>query len=146
MNTTNRQPMPIKFRASRAHLVLCLLALTSVAAAADSVSEGVAGTSGAERQRAYLQERQVCLSGASNQSREDCLREAGAALQPGGNTGVASTPAGLQANAEQRCAALPAKDKQSCLLRMQGAGSTQGSADAGGILRELTEPAQKPAP
>lgn len=129
----------------RASLALCLLLLASVAAAA-SVSEGAAGTSGAERQRAYQQERQVCLNGASNQSREDCLREAAAALQPGGNTGVASTPADLQANAEQRCAALPAEDRQSCLLRMQGAGSTQGSADAGGILRELTEPTQKPAP
>lgn len=130
----------------RASLALCLLALASFSAAADSVPEGVAGASGAERQRAYQQERQVCLNGASNQSREDCLREAGAALQPGGNTGVASTPASLQAHAEQRCAALPADDKQSCLLRMQGEGSTQGSANAGGILRELKEPAQKPAP
>jgi hypothetical protein len=115
-------------------LALALSALACAGAHADTAAQTQ------ERQRLYQEERQVCLSGTSNQSSADCLREAAAALQPGGNTAAPSTAASLQANARQRCEALPVDDQQSCLQRMQGAGSVSGSVQAGGLLRELHEP------
>jgi hypothetical protein len=122
-------------RTTQRLLALALSALAYACAHADTAAQTQ------ERQRLYQEERQVCQSGASNQSSADCLREAAAAQQPGGNTAAPSSAASLQANARQRCEALPAGDQQSCLLRMQGAGSVSGSVEAGGLLRELHEPA-----
>lgn len=94
-----------------------------------------------ERQRVYQQDRQRCLSGQSGQAQASCLQEAGAVLQqgPGAQSPVAA--AQLSENALQRCDALPDGERQSCIARMQGQGREEGSAAAGGILRELREPA-----
>jgi hypothetical protein len=39
-----------------------------------------------------------------------------------------------------RCNALPAQDREDCAGRMQGEGFTTGSAQDGGVLRELARP------
>lgn len=95
-----------------------------------------------ERQRTYQNDRQRCLSGQSGQEQTSCLKEAGAALQQPRSAQDPSDAAQLQENALQRCTALAGADRQSCILRMQGQGRVEGSAASGGILRELTEPAQ----
>jgi hypothetical protein len=95
-----------------------------------------------ERQRVYQAERQRCLSGQTNQSQETCLREAGAVLQHPLDTQGSESAAQLQENARQRCVSLPDPERQSCVARMQGQGSVEGSAAGGGMLRELREPAQ----
>jgi hypothetical protein len=94
------------------------------------------------RQRVYQQDRQLCLSGQSSQSRETCLQEAGAARQQNMAAQSQASSEDMAANAVQRCSAFTGDAYQSCLARMQGHGSVQGSAAAGGILRELSEPAQ----
>jgi hypothetical protein len=43
----------------------------------------------------------------------------------------------LQRNALKRCEPLPDAERRDCVARMQGAGSTRGSAEGGGIYREL---------
>ena len=58
-------------------------------------------------------------------------------------------PAQLMRNALKRCEALREPDRQDCVLRMQGQGTTTGSVAGGGIYRELVtrevgEPATKP--
>jgi hypothetical protein len=95
-----------------------------------------------ERQSTYKSDRERCLSGQTGQNQASCLQEAGAVLQqrPSGQGGA--SPEQLKANALQRCDALTGDDRQSCLSRMQGQGSVQGSAASGGIIRELTEPAK----
>ena len=87
----------------------------------------------------YHDERAACLSGASNQDRATCLREAGAALQEAKRGGLAGEERDLARNRTARCAALPQADREDCTLRMEQ-GTTSGSARQGGILREVERP------
>ncbi len=88
----------------------------------------------------YEQEKDACLKGESNQSRDTCLREAGAARQQA-KLGTLTTPGPdqLQRNRESRCNVHEsAADREYCLRRMRGEGTQTGSAQSGGISRELT--------
>ena len=116
-------------------LATALWLLGSAAAQADTPQ------SMRERQRIYQQERQVCLSGQSQQDQATCLREAGAALQQNIAGQRGPSAAALEANALQRCNAFTNADAHhSCLARMRQ-GRVDGSTASGGILRELREPA-----
>jgi hypothetical protein len=87
----------------------------------------------------YEYERSLCEKGQSNQSRETCLREAGAAkqqLRSGALTKESEEL--LQRNRERRCDAHSGSDREYCLQRMRGEGTQSGSAERGGISRELT--------
>jgi hypothetical protein len=96
-------------------------------------SAGNKGMSQAQQQ--YKQDRAYCTSGQAAEDRATCLKEAAAAyrearrgtLQPGGN---------FAQNSTERCNAQPAADREACMQRMMGAGSTQGSAKSGGVMRE----------
>ena len=88
----------------------------------------------------YQQERAVCTSGQSNQDRATCLREAGAAFAEAKRDGLGDGAAPYARNAGQRCDRLPDGDRRACVARMQGQGTTSGSAAAGGIYRELVLP------
>jgi hypothetical protein len=89
-------------------------------------------------QARYLQERALCLNGQSNQDRITCLKEAGAARAEAirgslDNGGAAA----YERNARSRCERVSAPDRQACVSRMDGQGTTTGSVAAGGIYREL---------
>ncbi len=85
----------------------------------------------------------MCMNGTSNQERSTCLREAGAALQESRRGGLSTVNEGeLAQNRKVRCEALPAPDRHECMLRMQGEGTVSGTAQQGGILREITGPAR----
>jgi hypothetical protein len=94
-----------------------------------------------DAQSRYESERAVCMHGLSNQDRATCLKEAGAALQEA-RRGHLSTPdeRELERNRLARCDAQKGADHDDCVMRMQGAGTTTGSAQAGGMLRELSRP------
>ena len=94
-------------------------------------------TASADAQARYQQERAACLSGQSNQDRATCLREAGAALADARRGGLGDSSPQYVSNASQRCARLPDEERRACEARMQGQGTTSGSAAAGGIYREL---------
>ncbi|MFZ6653637.1 hypothetical protein [Undibacterium sp. TJN19] len=87
----------------------------------------------------YDYERSLCENGKSYQSRETCLREAGAARQQlrSGRLTTESEDQ-LQRNRERRCDAHSGEDREYCLLRMRGEGTQSGTAERGGISRELT--------
>ena len=100
-----------------------------------------AGTRLSEAQQIYQQERAVCMSGKSNQDRATCLKEAGAALGEARRDNLGAAKAGeIGKNRMARCDALPAADREDCARRMQGEGVTTGSAQQGGVLRELSRP------
>jgi hypothetical protein len=103
-------------------------------------------TAAAAAQARYLQERAVCNSGQSNQDRATCLKEAGAALAQARHEGLDDGAAPYRRNATQRCEVLRDDDRRACEARMQGEGTTSGSAAAGGIYREFVtrEPAAPP--
>ena len=50
---------------------------------------------------------------------------------------LATNVAELQSNQLRRCEPLPAGDREDCVARMKGHGTTSGSVAAGGIYREL---------
>jgi hypothetical protein len=91
-----------------------------------------------EAQARYRSERAVCLTGASNQDRATCLKEASAALAEARRGQLSSGD--LAANSLARCEGLPGPDRDDCAQRIQR-GATSGSVAAGGILREYSRPA-----
>ena len=81
------------------------------------------------------------MSGQSHQDRTTCLREAGAALQEARRNRLETGgSAAFEANATARCNAQPATDRAACVQRITGAGSTQGSVEGGGLIREAVTP------
>ena len=127
---------PQKLQLSRwlvpAGLCASLIGLSAYAVASD--------TSTTEKARRYQQERQACLRGDTNQVLSACLNEAKAryAEKPGATPELSA--AQLLQNATLRCDALKGADRDDCLARMRGEGTTQGSAQSGGIYRELVTP------
>jgi hypothetical protein len=100
-----------------------------------------AATRASDAQLRYQQERAVCMSGQSNQERATCLKEAGAAFAEAKRDSLGqSGDSALQRNRQMRCDALKGGDREDCMRRMSGEGVTSGSAQQGGILRELTRP------
>jgi len=96
-----------------------------------------------EAQARYKQERAACMNGTSNQDRATCLKEAGAALGEAKRGALgASSDNSLAGNRMARCEALPAPDREDCAMRMKH-GSMSGSAQQGGILREIERPVPK---
>lgn len=85
----------------------------------------------------FQQDSAVCNSGRSNQDRATCMQEARAALAASQGGRLPAAEPNLARNATQRCAPLPPEDRQDCIARMQGQGTTSGSAASGGIYREL---------
>jgi hypothetical protein len=107
-------------------------------------SQGLAAEHGKafDAQAAYQRDRAACMSGASNQDRATCLKEAGAALQEAkrGALDTNTDRAQFEANRLQRCDNQPAGDREDCIRRMNGEGTTRGSVQSGGIYRELVTP------
>jgi hypothetical protein len=132
----------VSHAAAPGHKALRLSALTLAATLALLVAgTAAAGTKLSEAQERYQQERAVCMSGQSNQDRATCLKEAGAALGEARRNNLGATNAGEMGNNRMvRCDALPAADREDCARRMQGEGATSGSAQQGGVLRELSRP------
>lgn len=115
-------------------IAACALALAFVPAAwsAGNVSQAQAN---------YNKERAHCMSGQSNQDRATCLKEAGAALAEAKRSNLGTSgDNSLSSNAVARCSAQPAADQQACVQRIQGAGSAQGSVEAGGLIRSTETP------
>ena len=91
----------------------------------------------------YQAERAVCMNGQSNQDRATCLKEAGAALQEAKAGHLNDVQGAYTKNAMSRCEKLPADDRDACMRRMSGEGTITGSAQQGGIERELIVPDKK---
>jgi hypothetical protein len=95
----------------------------------------------AQAQKQFQQERATCTSGQSQQDRATCLQEANAAYQEARRGALANAPGtDLANNATKRCEAQPAADRAACVQRITGAGNTEGSVKAGGVIRRSETP------
>lgn len=130
----------------RLHLASRVLLLAATVACMSAATAGT--TAAAEATKRYEQERAVCMKGQSNQNRATCMREAGAAYQQARRHGLDDGAAPYARNAVQRCQALAGDDRAACEARMQGHGTISGTAESGGIYRELvvTTPGATPTP
>lgn len=120
----------------RAGLAICMAtALLGVPAAQSADDTRVPS----DVQARYQQERAACEGGQSQQDRATCLREAGAALQQArqGRLADGRSDAQYEQNSFARCQVLPTEERDACIARMSGQGTTRGSVAEGGIYREL---------
>jgi len=89
---------------------------------------------------ALRQETARCQRGETNQDRATCLKEVGAAYDEARRNQLGTAPAAdLARNAEMRCDAQPAADREACVQRLQR-GAAEGSVQGGGLLRETESP------
>lgn len=86
----------------------------------------------------------ACTDGTANEDRATCMKEVAAAKAEAKRGQLTNAGGAYDANALQRCDALPADQKEPCRLRILGAGTTSGSVAGGGIVREVTT--QNPTP
>ncbi len=116
--------------------------MTLAAAAATLLFAGAAfAAKASDADIQYRKDRAACMNGTSNQDRATCLKEAGAARQEARRGALgAGADGSAGSNRTARCDKLPAQDREDCVMRMQGQGTTSGSAQQGGIIRELTRP------
>ena len=147
MNTATshvtRRPLSFLHSGSKC-AIGALLSVCAVAAMA------VANTPLADIEARYQADRATCMNGGSNQDRTTCLKEAGAARDEARKGQLSDGDGKLRQNAKQRCDALSGDEALDCLARMKGKGTTSGSAQGGGILRETvtraTHTIETPAP
>ncbi|HEY6132757.1 MAG TPA: hypothetical protein VIW70_02165 [Rubrivivax sp.] len=111
-----------------------------------TVAAPKAPTSSDAAQAQYQKERARCLGGSSNQDRETCLKEAGAALAEAKRGTLGADQGDYDRNARERCTPLPDEERSACLARMRGEGTTSGSVESGGVSRELREMKVEPVP
>lgn len=120
------------------------LLLAAVAAGAAQGSEN--STPADSAQSRYRAERAACLEGRSSQSRETCMKEAGAALAEARRTkpGAQAQPDYL-ANALARCERVPVAERIDCERLVRGQGSSNGSVAEGAIVRQIISKSVAPA-
>jgi hypothetical protein len=130
----------------RIHLACQTLLLGATVACVSAAGAGTTAAAGAQKR--YEQERAVCMTGRSNQDRATCLKEAGAAYEEAKHHALGAGAAPDAGSALQRCETLPSADRAACTERVQGQGTTTGSAAAGGTMSELvvTTPGAAAAP
>jgi hypothetical protein len=113
-------------------------ALAAVGALFVATAAGAASVNPSEIQARYQRERAACMNGESHQDRATCLKEAGAALQEARHGNLVTMDARqYERNRLARCDAHPPEEREDCVRRMHGEGTTTGSVEGGGIYREL---------
>lgn len=128
-----------------AHLTLrTCLAAAAFAVALPAWAAGNPDTSTIEAN--YRSARAACQSIEVPANRTNCLRDAGAARAQALRKGLPSTSSEqLERNALQRCQVHKStEDRTICERMARGDGTTSGSVESGGVIRELTT--QVPAP
>ena len=121
-------------------LALCTAGALLCAATAAAADRGRLS----EAQSTYQKDRTACINEQSGQDRTACLREASAALQEARRGGLHDGEARFEQNRLLRCDSQPLADRADCVRRMNGEGTTSGSVEGGGILRELVTPVVPP--
>jgi hypothetical protein len=111
--------------------------IVAVAAFAPMVAGAATKAETDQAQARYRQERADCVSGRTNQERAACLKEAVNARADALHGGLNDGTADYVRNASLRCNRLAEADRQDCIARMGGVGTTTGTAATGGIYREL---------
>jgi hypothetical protein len=117
-----------------AWLAAALLALSGAAQAAPKAKNVD------ELRMQYERERAACMTGQTQQPRDVCLREAGAAYAQARQGRLISPddrPEQWAANALKRCQAQPLEDREMCERRVRE-GSVTGSVAGGGQMKTLT--------
>ncbi|MDO8906513.1 hypothetical protein [Hydrogenophaga sp.] len=109
-----------------------------------------AGSARSSIEATYQRDRAACMASDAQHERTSCLREAGAVraeAMRGARRGGESEEM-LTRNALERCKRQSGEQQAICERMVRGEGSTTGSVEGGGMIRELTimEPARSVNP
>lgn len=126
-----------------------MLALCAAGACLFSVPALAADAGMADAMAQYRADIERCNRGDTNQDVATCKREAGAALEEARRQRLMRNGGSYEQNATARCDALPAGQREDCMLQMQVSGgsetlpdgrrvttTTQGSIAQGGVIRQ----------
>lgn len=108
-----------------------------------------AGADKAAIEAAYQRDRAACQALSPTQDRTNCLRDAGAHRAQALRTGVrgGTSPQELERNALQRCQSHNSLEERAICERMaRGEGTSSGSVQGGGTIRELVTQEPLPVP
>lgn len=125
---------------TRPHVAAACLAAGLMVLAGAAHAAGPAAKRADPLRLQYEREKADCMTGKTNQPRDVCLREAGAAYAQARQGRLDSPGDGAEqwaANALKRCQAQPPEDRELCERRVRE-GVVDGSVAAGGELRTLT--------
>jgi hypothetical protein len=114
------------------HRTIVVASLAIVGAAAQTVWAADPSPSAT-----FERERAACVEGRTQQSQADCLKEARNSLADKKRGVLDNANASFDANKHQRCAYLPADQREDCMRIADGEGSQSGSVEGGGVLKEL---------
>lgn len=107
-------------------------ALLAVGAATAQVA-----TTGIDASGSFQSEVQACLSGSTQQSRDDCMKEARNA-NADKQRGHLETYGNHESHAMSRCEVHQGgEDRAACRARIMGMGNVDGSVAGGGVIREV---------
>lgn len=110
-------------------------ALLAVGAATAQVA--TTGATGIDATGSFQSEMQACMSGATQQDRDTCMKEARNA-QADKQRGRLETYGAHESHAMARCDVHQVgEDKAACRARVMGMGNTDGSVAGGGMIREV---------
>ncbi|MEO7244751.1 MAG: hypothetical protein ABIX12_06355 [Rubrivivax sp.] len=124
-----------------------LLTAVCAAVAAPPASSTDRSAPAATPEQTYQRDRTACLSGATPQDRQSCLKEAGAALAAArrGRLDNGNDAQTRQANATERCRVhKDSDDRLACERMALGEGRTEGSVAEGAVVREMVTRSVKP--
>ncbi|HEX7892515.1 MAG TPA: hypothetical protein VF522_24395 [Ramlibacter sp.] len=101
------------------------------------------GAAGIDNSGSFRSEVQACMSGHTQQSRADCLKEARNASAEK-QRGRLETYGAHEEHASSRCDVhMTTDDRAACRARIAGMGEIEGSVAGGGLLREVETPATR---
>jgi preprotein translocase subunit SecF len=122
-------------RSKKSLISFGVAALLAVGAATAQVA--TAGSTGIDATGNYQSEVQACMSGATQQDRDTCMKEARNA-RADKQRGVLDNSGNGQSNAMSRCDVFQSgEDKAACQARVLGMGNAEGSVAGGGVIREV---------
>lgn len=130
--------------ARKAASFFCLSALFAVAAATAQV--GVVGDTGIDTSGNYQRERGWCMVNTTGEARVACLKNSGAALAEKRRGTLDNNGADFGANAMRRCDVFAGEDREACKARVMGSGSTSGSVQDGGTIKQVERVVAPKAP
>jgi preprotein translocase subunit SecF len=122
-------------RSKKSLMSFGVAALLAVGAATAQIA--IAGSTGIDATGSYQSEVQACMSGATQQSRDDCMKEARNA-QAEKQRGRLETYGNNDSHAMARCDVHQvAEDRAACQARVMGMGEQAGSVASGGVIRRV---------
>ena len=104
------------------------IALVSIAGVAHAANDAAAKAQ-------YEAEKARCMSGTTGQTQASCLQSAGAAYDEAKSGRLSNPNTAYRENAVARCRALPARDQDDCIARVD-VGVPNQSVKGGGDLKE----------